>query len=102
MPGGDRTGPNGLGPMTGRGMGYCGGSGRPESAGLQMGGGRGFGRGPGRGMRNRFRNWRNGLFGDAPNDVTEKNLLEIEAKRLREQMESIEKRLAELQQGEEK
>jgi len=23
MPGGDRTGPIGMGPMTGRGMGYC-------------------------------------------------------------------------------
>jgi hypothetical protein len=25
MPAGDRTGPMGMGPMTGRGMGYCGG-----------------------------------------------------------------------------
>ena len=28
MPGGDRTGPLGQGPMTGRGAGYCGGFGR--------------------------------------------------------------------------
>ena len=29
MPGGDRTGPMGMGPMTGRGAGYCGGAARP-------------------------------------------------------------------------
>ena len=29
MPGGDRTGPNGMGPMTGRGAGFCGGWNRP-------------------------------------------------------------------------
>lgn len=41
MPGGDRTGPMGMGPMTGRGAGYCAGfSGR--------------GRRGGRGWRNRF------------------------------------------------
>ena len=29
MPGGDRTGPLGLGPRTGRGLGYCSGYNRP-------------------------------------------------------------------------
>ncbi len=29
MPRGDRTGPSGMGPMTGRGMGYCAGFDRP-------------------------------------------------------------------------
>jgi hypothetical protein len=29
MPGGDRTGPRGMGSMTGRGAGYCSGSGNP-------------------------------------------------------------------------
>ena len=47
MPRGDRTGPMGSGPMTGRGAGYCGGFGEP-----------GFmnpaGRGGGRGRRNWF------------------------------------------------
>ena len=47
MPRGDRTGPMGSGPMTGRGAGYCGGFGAP-----------GFtnpaGRGCGRGRRNWF------------------------------------------------
>ena len=41
MPGGDRTGPMGIGPMTGRGAGYC--------TGLF-----GRGRGGGRGWRNMF------------------------------------------------
>jgi hypothetical protein len=65
MPGGDRTGPLGEGPMTGRGMGYCAGA---DSRGYfdargGWGGGRrygsGFGRGGGRigrgrGFGNRF------------------------------------------------
>lgn len=55
MPGGDGTGPAGLGPMTGRAAGYCAGSPAP---GYMSGGGRGFwgfGRGGGgRGWRNQF------------------------------------------------
>ena len=44
MPGGDRTGPQGCGPMTGRGMGYCAGYAMPgaANAGFGMGRGRGF------------------------------------------------------------
>lgn len=55
MPRGDRTGPTGAGPMTGRAAGYCKGFVAPGSAsfgggrGRGMGGGRGFGRGYGRG-----------------------------------------------------
>lgn len=54
MPGGDRTGPMGMGSMTGRGMGVC--SGRAGSA-MYLGGGRfawGCGMGFGGGRRNRF------------------------------------------------
>lgn len=61
MPFGDRTGPLGLGPRTGRGSGYCAGFGAPGSANLLPGGtGFGFGRG-GRGMGCRWagRGWRN-------------------------------------------
>jgi hypothetical protein len=47
MPGGDRTGPTGGGPKTGRGMGYCTGNDRPGS---------GFGRG-----RGGFRRWWSGF-----------------------------------------
>ncbi len=47
MPWGDRTGPRGRGPMTGRGAGYCAGYDMPGYA--NPIGGRGFGRGFGRG-----------------------------------------------------
>jgi hypothetical protein len=64
MPAGDGTGPMGMGPMTGRGAGYCSGydapgwanpgPGRAFGAGWGRGGGRG-GRGGGGGWRHR--NW---------------------------------------------
>lgn len=60
MPGGDRTGPTGMGPRTGRGAGYCGGASAPGF--LSAGRGRGwFGRG-GRGGRGGGRGWRNMFF----------------------------------------
>lgn len=53
MPGGDRRGPMGQGPRTGRGQGYCSGYDEPGFTaggyGMGMGRGRGFGRGMGRG-----------------------------------------------------
>jgi len=64
MPGGDRTGPRGAGPMTGRRAGLCAGYDVPGylntdfGFGFGYGRGRGFGRGygmgGGRGRRNRF------------------------------------------------
>jgi len=55
MPGGDRTGPMGQGPMTGRRAGYCGGSAVPGYASGGFGrGGAGRGRGGQFGRRNRF------------------------------------------------
>ncbi len=53
MPGGDKTGPVGSGPMTGRAAGYCAGNSAPGYANLGYGrgfyrGGRGYGRGRGR------------------------------------------------------
>ena len=55
MPGGDRTGPMGMGPMTGRAAGCCVGNQVPEHVSTPGGGGRGFGGGGGgRGRRNRF------------------------------------------------
>jgi hypothetical protein len=55
MPGGDGTGPVGMGPMTGRAAGYCAGYSMPGFA--NRAGGRGFwgfGRRGGRGRRNWF------------------------------------------------
>ena len=58
MPGGDRTGPAGAGPMTGRAAGFCAGYPVPGTmnpvSGRGFGGGWGGGRGGGRGRRNRF------------------------------------------------
>lgn len=61
MPGGDRKGPMGEGPMTGRGLGLCAGNDTPGSVtetetgrGMGRGMGRGFGRGMGRGFRGGF------------------------------------------------
>ena len=67
MPGLDKTGPNGEGPMTGRRMGTCAnasnqtptapqaGMGLGRGSGLGRGGGRFGGRGRGRGFRNVYR-----------------------------------------------
>jgi hypothetical protein len=71
MPGGDRTGPWGMGPMTGRGMGFCGGYGHPGyinpagfgwgfgagRGGIPWGGGRGRAFGGGRGWAWRSYAW---------------------------------------------
>jgi hypothetical protein len=53
MPGGDRTGPFGYGPMTGRGAGYCAGYRDPGYMNPAYGRGRGFG-GGGRGWRHMY------------------------------------------------
>ena len=55
MPRGDMTGPNGQGPMTGRGMGYCAGFNVPGFMNPGFGFGRGFGRGRGMGRGRGFR-----------------------------------------------
>ncbi len=68
MPRGDRTGPQGFGPMTGRGMGYCAGFTGPAfmspGPGFGLGRGFGFGRGFGRGLGfGRGRGFRRAGFG---------------------------------------
>ena len=62
MPGGDRTGPMGMGPMTGRAAGYCAGFGAPGSMNFAPGWGYwGWGRGSG-GGRGGGRGWRNWYY----------------------------------------
>lgn len=71
MPGGDRTGPRGRGPRTGRGLGYCNDDQQPGYVTPQPGQrlGLGFRRGfRGRGWRNRFNTdfwWGRGAGGSA-------------------------------------
>lgn len=85
MPRGDKTGPEGRGSMTGRGLGNCSGSSEPgytagnSGRGNGLGGrGYGFGRGQGRGFGR-------GCVQDH-SGVTEKTLLENEIRILKDQL----------------
>lgn len=118
MPGGDRTGPAGLGPMTGRAAGYCAGYPVPGYMNPVGGRGRGFGRGWGRGRGRGFgRGWGFGRgFGwqgygypydmdpyagypyapeVAPQQETE--MLKEQAKAIKEELGAINQRIKELE-----
>lgn len=107
MPRGNGTGPAGLGPMTGRRVGYCTGTAMPGYANPGMGRcqGMGFGAG-GRGRRNMFYatgrpGWlRFGWPGStAPmSPENEAAVLKAQAAALQEQVEAITKRIAEIEQ----
>ena len=109
MPRGDRTGPNGMGPRTGRGAGFCNGFDRPgymnggAGTGFGYGRGMGYGRGFGRGM-----GFGRGFgYGYAPaggyaapytpySKEIEKSYLEKEISVLKEQLKASEARLGDL------
>jgi len=98
MPAGDRTGPLGLGPMTGRGMGYCGGFGMPGF--MNPWPRWGFGWGRGRGWRWRF--WATGVPGWAwfnypLGTEDELSFLKKQADLLQRQLKVISKRIEELE-----
>ena len=116
MPDGDRTGPMGMGPMTGRAAGYCTGSAVPgfmNAPGWRGCGGRGGGRG--RGRRNWFyatglTGWQRsaagmpafgvGQFVQTPPAVSkeqELDLLKQQVNFLSNSLEQIKQRLDELQ-----
>ena len=86
MPAFDGTGPQGQGPMTGRGFGPCG-RGNRFGMGMGFGRGRGYGRGLGR------------YFGWNSPQTKEEKVESIQAykKALQEEMEDAEKELADLQ-----
>jgi hypothetical protein len=110
MPAGDRTGPHGMGPMTGRGTGYCGGYDAPGWAHPGFAG-RSAGRG---GVGWRWRHWyaASGFprrarqvappgwgYGEpysAPSREQELNWLKGQAQWLNEQLEAIGRRIEEL------
>ena len=108
MPGGDRTGPVGTGPMTGRAAGNCAGYGVPGYANPVFG--RGFGRGRGFGGGGRgWRHWFNvtGVPGwmrfggyaaryQQPDPESEKQALKSQAETMQSELDAISKRLAEL------
>ena len=94
MPGGDRTGPQGFGPRTGRGLGDCAGNDWP-----------GFGPGFGRGRGWRFwaratgqPGWlRFGGWGASPPPVDEATVLKTQAEQLQAQLNAVQQRVTELQ-----
>ena len=113
MPGGDRTGPMGRGPMSGRALGYCAGYDSPGFTkgvprGRGFGFGRGFGRGLGRGFgRGRGFWWRGSYpyyepepyYGGPyqnPGPEEEKNHLENLVKGLEEELKAVKERIKEL------
>ena len=109
MPGGDKTGPAGQGPMTGRSAGYCAGFGMPGYANYGYGYGRGFGmgfvRGGGRGWRNRFcatglPGWFRGRsFGPVrAADYDELQMLKAQSQQMQIDLEEINQRIEQLQQ----
>ena len=91
MPGFDGTGPNGQGPMTGRGMGNCAGF----APGFRRGFGRGFGRGRGFAWRARAMPIQQ-LQPEVITEKEEKQYLEEELEALKQEMTVVENRLKEL------
>jgi hypothetical protein len=118
MPRGDRRGPNGMGPMTGRGAGFCNGFDAPgyinRGAGYAgafgRGLGRGFAHGGGFGFRSGFdRPMRGSGWGYAPQGTAplagyskeaEKGYIEDEVSFLKDQLKNLEDRLAEMRDDE--
>jgi len=112
MPWGDRTGPEGFGPRTGRGLGYCSGYDRPGymndyAAGRGMGRGygrgagfgrgaygRGFGRGYGNGRR--VNDYVNPPVNTSYNNETEAEYLKNTADALEKELQEVRKRLNEI------
>lgn len=103
MPGGDRTGPWGYGPRTGRAMGYCAGYDMPGFAspsgyggrgGFGFGRGRGYGRGFGRGWR--YRAMVAPPVWAEPSREDELAYLQDMQKSLEQGLEDVQKRLKEL------
>ncbi|MEW6515514.1 MAG: DUF5320 domain-containing protein [candidate division FCPU426 bacterium] len=121
MPRGDRTGPRGMGSMTGRAAGYCAGNNMPGYANAVGGRGMGAGLGRGRGFGGRgggfwgrafggggrgWRNWFGAVAGPgyaasaAPNPSltpkSERQALKNQAQMLQMEMANIQKRLDEM------
>ena len=122
MPGGDRTGPAGMGPMTGRAAGYCAGYPVPgymnpvSGYGYGRGLGRGFGRGLGlgfRGARGRGGYWGapydygapyqvppvyyTAPYGVSPSPEQELDVLKGQAEYFEDALDGVKKRIQELE-----
>lgn len=92
MPGFDRTGPQGAGPRTGRGMGYCNNYNPTPGFQSRFGFRRG---GAGRGWRHRF--FATGVPGWVPPSPEQETAdLRAQSNWLKDQLDAIQKRLQEL------
>jgi hypothetical protein len=116
MPGGDRTGPMGMGPMTGRAAGFCGGfpvPGYMNPYGGRLGLGFGWGRGRGRGFAWRRQFAPYGMYPYMPygggyaapyapdySEEKEIELLKDQGKFLQDQLAEINDRIKELEKKE--
>lgn len=111
MPAGDGTGPEGMGPMTGRGAGYCGSYGMPGYAnpavprmGLGWRRGRGGSWGRGRRYFGYAPAWgappMYGPYAAPPSPAQEVEFLKAQAEGLKEQLEAISQRITELEREE--
>ena len=118
MPGGDRTGPAGMGPMTGRAAGYCAGFSTPgymNPYGGRLGLGFGWGRGRGRGFAWRRQFYASGMYPNMPysqplpyaapygpdySEEKEIELLQNQGKFLQDQLNEINNRIKELESKE--
>lgn len=100
MPGGNGTGPSGMGPMTGRARGFCTGNSAP---GYTTAGGRrsAWGRSRGLGFRRGFSGggFRNARPMEAPTDDQELDGLKHQAEFLGGALESINKRIEQIKAG---
>lgn len=111
MPRGDKTGPDGQGPMTGRGFGYCAGYSSPgcmnNIPGRGMGRGHGFGRGLGLGFRGgRGQGHYPYSFRPSPYSVPSKEeelyMLKAQAENLKKGLQEIQKCISDLEAKESK
>jgi len=103
MPGGDRTGPWGEGPLTGRKMGFCAGYDVPGYMNMQTARGGGFGRrfrggsAYGRGYGLGFRHGQTSQHWEGLADVSERTMIENQIRVLKDQLSALEERLSKLE-----
>jgi len=96
MPGRDRTGPSGLGSMTGRRMGFCADSSNQNYSNCGLGFGRGIrgGFGYGRGNDQGY-GYRNMNIENNPN-ISDKTIIENDIRILKDQLSSLEGQLKQI------
>ncbi len=101
MPGGDRRGPLGEGPMTGGRRGFCAGYDVPgyQNAGYGFGRGlgRGFGRGLGRGYGYRTGGYGRGNYGEEPQA---ESLVSRELKSIKDMLSGLQEKVRKLEKEE--